>query len=351
MRATFLSDDSEDSDDESQDGAPDAKTDDESQDGAPDAKNTQHIARPPEVIPPSRRNSASGTCSRLSDLRSVADMALAKAHKQNGRLDWSAAGWVASLPEMTDTIAQALLSGFESGTELDYVINLGSLGAEGVRAILDEGRLLEGLSKQLALAAKTFAKQRAATATDLHAKFCQDESLQRLKFGELKNFYSGLDGVVGPPATDLEMGMLREHTKCRDSQVMFEAPNYGTQTTSEIEYYFVTEPMCDQQSRFEVHPMGANSVVEEFEVLQDGELCWPREKKLEGRGNDPLAASILRKPMPPEHFARELQMRNDQLAKLGLPLLQSLEFICGRLYVRVLPPLPPPGTHITPAQL
>lgn len=52
-----------------------------------------------------------------------------------------------------------------------------------------------------------FSQQQAATAGELHSKFCHNDKLHRMQFGELKNFYKGLEGVVGPPATDLESGM------------------------------------------------------------------------------------------------------------------------------------------------
>ena len=63
-----------------------------------------------------------------------------------------------------------------------------------------------------------------------------------MAFGGLHTLYQGLEGVIGPPSTDLAAGMHREHCRSRDSQEAFEAPNYGTVTTSEIEYYFVCHP-------------------------------------------------------------------------------------------------------------
>lgn len=66
---------------------------------------------------------------------------------------------------------------------------------------------------------------------------------------------------------------------------LFEAPNYGTCTTSELEYSFVTEPMCDHQSKFEVYPGGAKTV-QEWDVQREGTLRWPAEKKLEDAAAD-----------------------------------------------------------------
>ena len=47
---------------------------------------------------------------------------------------------------------------------------------------------------------------------------------------------------MGPPATDTVEGLQREHTKCRDSQATFTATNYDTETTSEVEFWFVRDP-------------------------------------------------------------------------------------------------------------
>lgn len=148
---------------------------------------------------------------------------------------WTVSSWVASIPAVTEAIASALLESNSSGLmEREFVRGLGKqeTTAKQMRSMLESGTLLDKLSEELARAAQAFSKQRAATAHELHEKFLSEsDSLKRMKFGELSQFYRGLEGVVGPPCTDLEMGMLREHTKCRDSQIMFEAPNYGTLTT------------------------------------------------------------------------------------------------------------------------
>ena len=110
-------------------------------------------------------------------------------------------------------------------------------------------------------------------ARELHDKFCQDRSCIQMSFGGLHVFHRGLEGAVGPPHTDLEVGMEREHCKFRDSQMAFTATNYGTETTSEIEYNFVTEPIGDH--KFEVvYPDGKQF---EMDIEEEG---WPREAKL-----------------------------------------------------------------------
>lgn len=177
---------------------------------APPTPSTDDGHRPPSLV--SRQNSSNFTTSLLRG------DSISREKKNH---EWTTAAWVASLPGVTRAIAAALHGAqVDPQSELEHIRQLGRrrVSAAEVRAMLESGGLLETLSEELSQAADTFSKQRAATAGELHEKFCLDNELNRMKFGELKNFYKGLEGVVGPPATDLETGMLREHTKSRDSQ-------------------------------------------------------------------------------------------------------------------------------------
>eukprot|EP00966_Prymnesium_polylepis_P097185 2251036-Prymnesium_polylepis.1 len=62
--------------------------------------------------------------------------------------------------------------------------------------------------------------------------------------------------------------MDREHCLADDSQVMFNALNFSTQTTSEVEWYFVTDP--------EHPPASLDSILRSS---KDGgeKIVWPQE--------------------------------------------------------------------------
>lgn len=136
----------------------------------------------------------------------------------------------------------------------------------------------------------------------------------------------------------------------------------GTFSTSEMEYYFVTDPRNDHRTIFEMLVAESSSRsgsvrIEEFSVLEQGwatlgshsaRTChcvcalfspwraycdrWPHETKLEDAPLDSTEAEWRREPHPPEKFVREMQTRNDQLVDLGAPPLIHLEFVCSRLY-------------------
>ena len=57
-----------------------------------------------------------------------------------------------------------------------------------------------------------------------------------MEFMGLSSFYSGLEGVIGPPQPNLFEGMRREHVKAADSDTEFTSDNYGTKTTPRIEW-------------------------------------------------------------------------------------------------------------------
>ena len=90
--------------------------------------------------------------------------------------------------------------------------------------------------------AAKLARQPAATAKGLHDKFSQEPDTFSLEFKGLSTFYSGLEGVIGPPQPDLQEGLRRDHCKADDSNWWFTAMNYGVNTTSLIEWWFVVNP-------------------------------------------------------------------------------------------------------------
>ena len=161
--------------------------------------------------------------------------------------EWSLASWIASLPEVNGTIADALRPPDGYGdSELDYLRKLGQgqTGPEAMETILAKGNVLSRLSMVLATAASRFAQQRAATAVELHEKFCQDDSSTRMSYGGLDSFFRGLDGVIGQPATDLQAGIHREHAKSRDSQHVFEATNCAWSLVSTLRSLGSSHPCC-----------------------------------------------------------------------------------------------------------
>ena len=153
------------------------------------------------------------------------------------------------MPDLNDAVAAALRpAADEDMSELECVRKLGmdKTSPKAMQALLAKGDVLGKLGVVLSEAAGRFSQQRAATASELHEKFCQDESSTRMSYGGLDSFFRGLDGVIGQPATDLHAGIHREHAKSRDSQHMFEAKNYVCACVLELTSEIVSShrPAC-----------------------------------------------------------------------------------------------------------
>jgi len=83
------------------------------------------------------------------------------------------------------------------------------------------------------------------------ARSADDEKLSRLfppdryatyEMGDIDDFVGGLGAMVGPPNPDLMTTMTDEHTMRYDSSAEFLNAPYWIRTTSEIEWFFVTDP-------------------------------------------------------------------------------------------------------------
>ena len=82
----------------------------------------------------------------------------------------------------------------------------------------------------------------AASGAALNNKFVEDYHGREMCFGYTKDFFKGLDGMIGPPNPNLLEGMRWEHWERKDSHKSFTATNTNIETTSASEYSFVFEP-------------------------------------------------------------------------------------------------------------
>ena len=63
-----------------------------------------------------------------------------------------------------------------------------------------------------------------------------------MTFGQRRDFYAGLDGLIGPPNPNLQEGMRWEHCDRKDSTKEFVTSNMNITTTSHAEFLFVFDP-------------------------------------------------------------------------------------------------------------
>ena len=140
------------------------------------------------------------------------------------------------------------------------------------------------------------------------------EALITLAYGDMSDFQRGLTGLLGPPEEgDAQAAMLAEHCTRPDSQEWFSVGNYGTTTTSEIEYAYVVNPTQAA-----------------LEQLGLGDAGWPREARLVRAG--PEFASCMRKPRPLSDFEVQRAEMDLRVRELTGGAFTREALIGGRLY-------------------
>ena len=132
-----------------------------------------------------------------------------------------------------------------------------------------------------------------------------------LQYGSMDDFRRGLAGllVMAAPADPSELlrAMIAEHTAAADADTAFEVRNYGTVTSSRIEFFFVTDPSPNRLDRLRLRE-------------------WPQEPKLIAAGRDG------RRPLPIRSFRAARRTVDAQLRTGGEAPLSVEEFVAARLY-------------------
>lgn len=202
----------------------------------------------------------------------------------------------------------------------DYLVSIGAHSSyEPLAKMLNEQKLTDLIAQKIWANAQMLRPQ---TNEDLEAvggstasKFFEDEG-RALRFGDVGTFYQGLDGFLGPPNPNIHEAMEDEHVRQPDSQLYFCVPNYKTQTTPKIEFWFVAEPTDERLKNLELK-------------------SWPKEPDLQRSEED---REVARKPRPPQHFEAELADRNARLREIGMEKILEEELIAARLCMRAREP-------------
>ena len=112
------------------------------------------------------------------------------------------------------------------------------------------------IARQIWRAAKKLKDDREALGDgdeeDHASKFFEDVDTM-MTFGERDSFDGGLDGFLGPPNPNLGATVEWEHCMEEDSLKEFVVPNYLTETTSQVEYWFVADPSDAKLAELQIH--------------------------------------------------------------------------------------------------
>ena len=225
--------------------------------------------------------------------------------KQSGSA-WTIESFAASLG-VARAVSDALLhdASLPEGGEFALVQSLSS--REEIAEKLSAGRLVERVADVLSTGTEKLKTAQAATGAELNKKFAADAFKGEMGFGGTKEYYGGLEGVIGSP-TFLDGSLLkqaeREHCGLKDAELPFDTSNGIQGTTSAREWEFVVSPKTD----------GAEEYTE-----RGGDF---REKNPEW----------CRKAIPLAFYEEKMRAKNEELKNSGQTELILEELVAGRLY-------------------
>ena len=222
--------------------------------------------------------------------------------------EWSVSSWLGA--RMATPVQAALLRPLGESVPADVALAfMRKIGSDraAVRSLLGTS-LLDDLADVVCAAASELTSVETS-AEALSKKF--SETTFTLTFGGLDTFSAGLEGQIGPPNPNLHAAMAREHCESVDSSTQFTTSNYGMHTTSETEWWYVTDP---------------HRGLRELQLT-----AWPSESLSEidachARGR------VAPRGRPLADFLPALARVNGELEALSEPELLEEELIGGRLY-------------------
>ena len=234
----------------------------------------------------------------------------------SAKVGWTAAQWLSG-SHVQRAVADALCDETTSSNhQLKCIRELGcsgdaSLAREALRSALLSGQVVDKIVECVLPSLIELTSDVVSSAEELHGKFMAEGSAFTLSYGGLEEFFGGLEKKIGAPQasatcaawTGLDGVLASEHLERADSETLFSASNYGTDTTSATEHAFCAAPDTRKQSQ------------------------WPKEGKLTGS-----MASRRRQPLPLAQLATRVDGKNKRLAAAKEPLLIHAEAVGARLY-------------------
>ncbi|KAL1521377.1 hypothetical protein AB1Y20_021043 [Prymnesium parvum] len=272
------------------------------------------------------RNKTSGQLLTEAGFRSAADPSSSGAPKgavEGDKLLWNTAAWLEQLG-IAKLVAQALLwplspEGSDAATpeeQLRYLRLIGSYDDPSTIKSLIAGApkpLMDSIAEAVLHGARRLREVPVASGTELHEKYAS--SSFTLQYGSFPDsFEGGLAAMVGEPHPDLLRYMRIEHTESEDSRRAFTTTNFSIRTSSEIEWWFVSDP--DAAPKPFTLELGGRS------VQVDG---WPEESAH-------IKRSDRRQAQSPKAFEAARRDCNQSLSVMGWAKLNEDEFLAARCY-------------------
>ena len=224
--------------------------------------------------------------------------------------EWSVSSWlggtnvhrVVAAALQAPVAAQQLTD--DPAATLNFIKGLRSRNE--VAGLLDNKRFMRTLVDRVWQEAQKLQCDGAATSREIESKFAGSIELE---YSGLDTFFGGLEGVVGPPDPKVLEGMRREHLQGpgTESTDPFTTPNYGVETTSEVEWSYVADDDATPER------LGLTAwPTEAAMLLPDRSKC---------RARQPLAT-----------FEAAARPYNERLQAAHQPTVVMKEVIAARLY-------------------
>ena len=164
----------------------------------------------------------------------------------------SASAWLASLDTNTEgnslarVVADAILVGVGCSDASDELATLAHLmeRCPTEQALANHLLATDMVQKLVSLVHSHLGKLISNTSWQASPKLVRSKfaGAMEAKYAGLDDFFGGLEGQVGAPQPNALEAIEAEHLHRDDSLVDFLAGNYGVQTTSTVEWFFVVEP-------------------------------------------------------------------------------------------------------------
>ena len=238
-------------------------------------------------------------------------------------MEWSAFKWLHGNHSVDRAIVTALMKDFKppatadkskGDAEMAFCQELCDGGEKRIQDLLVKGDVVGQLAEKIHAASLRLKEGGSRDGSATGQKFSSSGDGVTLSFGKLATFYSGLEAFIGPPKLHIAAAMKYEHCMGKDASRTLIAQNYNTETTSKIEFFFVTAPTAES--------------LEELGISE-----WPADQRLtrsqkEGADGE-LNEDTLRGAMPREathidEFRPARRLRDDNQAATTLSLSLSL---------------------------
>jgi hypothetical protein len=263
-----------------------------------------------------------------------------KAFRQLPRVRGERVRWAATL-RLEEVLARHLVK----GQVFDGLKGLKDLTEEEAEAHVQDvcskfSAELPGILKKALSKLREGQSTGSAAERHMNSKFVMEGAYVGC-FATLNDFYKGPEALIGVPNPRIFEGAEKEHTLRQNAWVKFRTSNYGLETCSAIEWYFVVDPFGSkldsnwlQNAKYPHTPKKKQLWNQEEsenwleKLLKDKKPNALASQGPENRAAEKWKGECGREPVPIDEFLSSVELQREVM-RAGL---RREECICLRLY-------------------